>query len=161
MAKQLGVKQIEMYVGMISKEYQPLLDEVAYLEQQEQQAVRATAMRNVGLYTVLEEVKKCEAKLELLHQEQKRLTGQHHQWWEKGEATETSPLGAEIRRLSRISPTVGEQVRCAKEQAIKNIKLCGITEDVKDIFTRNEEIIANLTKTVAKLPKPKAAKSLK
>jgi len=154
MAK-LGITMIEMYVKMVRDEFAPLVSEIEMHESNLRDEVEIKVKKKLGVLKLYEEKAALTYRLGEINAKLDKYE-RHAHVDGYGRMTIIDRMVKDHMRMH--SNGVSNTINTARDGAIKEIRLSGISGDIKKVFDSIPDIIAKLTKA---LPVPKKVKQLK
>lgn len=150
MGKQLGIQMIEMYVGMIRDEFQPLMAELNVREMAIKEQIEVRVKRKFGIYDLMMERE--HLKLQLAEIDSKLSSWEKNQYIEGKFTTKIDyAVGVEMGKLRN---GLGKQIQEVKSEAIKSIRLMGTSNEVVNIFKDISKRVADMSVQLRALPAP-------
>ena len=150
MGKQLGIQMIDMYVGMIRDEFEPLMAELNVREMAIREQVEEQVKRKFGIYDLMMERE--HMKLQLAEIDSK-LSSWENRTHIEGKFTTKIDYAVEAEMEKRRNG-LGKLIEKAKSDAIKSIRLMGTTNEVVGIFKDISKQVADMGVQLRTLPAP-------
>lgn len=147
MAKALTWSMINMYTGMIDKEFQPIISALEQRNHTLERNMEIEVKKDLGIYEMFMEQEAVELRREELKSALKKFTEQRHH-----DGRYESRIDQEVRKRLRSLNTTLKDAEEAKEAVIKKVKLMAAGDDVKGLFDELGGEIKKLTTLVASLP---------
>lgn len=157
MGKGLSMGMIQMYIGLIEDEYEPLINMLQAKTEAVKPDIEKQVKVDMGIYDLLMEKTAVETRLSEIKKKLSDLVGSYYDT--------TSCVQSEInKRLLDMNMPL-KQAMASKEAALKKIKLMGAGDDVKQIFETLASEVALMAKEfenvqLIEAPKTKRMKRL-
>ena len=150
MGKQLGIQMIDMYVGMLRDEFQPLMAELNVREMAIKEQVEEQVKKDFGIYDLMMERE--HLKLQLAEIES-RLSSWEGRTYIAGKYTTKIEYAVEAE-MEKLRNGLGKQIQAAQSEAIKSIRLMGTSNEVVNIFKEIGKQVADMGVQLRALPAP-------
>ena len=153
MAKELGIQKIEMFEKMVRTEFDPVLTTLRSRTYRIRAAIEKRVKADLGYYELIAKIKAKELELTELNAEVRNLEVEPgYSGYHSGGYRANSPIGIEVtKRLTQLDGTA-DRVEKLQAAAIKRLRLCGVAEDVSNLFSNIEESLLAVAKDIKKLP---------
>ena len=155
--KQISMTQLKMYEEMIRTDFAPVLGAIKTHEQVAREIAKFEVQKEHGILDLKMKLKELELARDEVKERIQTFTERKHQGDGKYESDMEQLVDA--RMAENINGPVGE-VRATYDLMIRRIRLAGVTGDVASIFEGLPETVANLSRQVARLPKPRKSKAM-
>ncbi len=150
MGKQLGIQMIEMYVGMIRDEFQPLMAELNVREMAIKEQIEARVKKDFGIYDMMMEREALKLQLAEIDN---RLSSWEKRTYMYGKYTTKIDYAVEAE-MEKLRNGLGKQIQEVKSEAIKSVRLIGTSDEVVNIFKDISKQVADMSGQLQALPAP-------
>jgi len=152
MAKALGMKAIEMYEGMIMKDFGPLISILGARTAGIDEAVRQQVKKDLGVYDLLAEKAALEERIKEINTETKAIMEKNYHYDENGKLSGICKLDVEVnKRLEAMNKEL-TTAKAARDGMIRRVRLSGITADIQAVFEGSAKVIEQLAEEAKNLP---------
>lgn len=144
---QIGIGMIEMYVDLITKDFEPILVELAAYESRLKEQVIEEVRRDMGIADLILQRAELRATLEELDTKIARVEGNKYD--------SNNPLDSEVKsRLSKRLNGTSKEVHEVINNLIRRVKLAGVSTEMKNVFEQIPKVLEELKTKVKSLPAP-------
>ena len=145
---QLGIKMIEMYCKMIEGEFIPLEAKIeGRITESIKDEVEKQVKMDFGIYEMYMQKEALNLQINEIDKKLRKYENREYQ-----DGYRDSLIEREVRkRVNKLNEPLAK-IEEAKERIIKQVKLTGVSTDIKDIFDRIGNEIASLKDTYGSLP---------
>lgn len=155
MGKGLSLGMIEMYIELVKKEYEPLINMLKAKSEAMKSHIEIQVKKDFGIYDLLAEYEAIEIRREEIKD---KLADFNNNYWSNSKNLCKVDREVERRLREMFTPLVEAEI--AQENALKKIKLMGAGDDVKKIFENLTEEIKLMSESYKILPEFQEQKQL-
>ena len=146
----LSIGMINMYIDLVNEMFAPLLTEIKVFEQAASEKASILAKKDAGIYDIMMEKETLIMRMREIDDEimkwQRRYRDKSGEW-----TTDLEILTENHLRKVRV-PQV-QAIKDARDEAIRSIKLSGLSGEIKMVFDKLPETVKKLSMSIKKLPK--------
>lgn len=148
MGKMLGIKSVEMYVGMIKDDFDPLINSLVARGAGIEEEVEKQVKIDFGVYKFYQE----KAALELRLREINTKLGEFETKTYSEDKRYESKIDREKRkRVDELNGPLLESTK-VRDDLIRQVKLSGVGDDLKNVFEGLSIVVAELNEKFGDLP---------
>ncbi len=134
-SKEIGVQKIQMYCGMIEDRFKALESASRLVHEAMKTQIEKQVKIDLGVYEMIAERDACKERLDELDKQLKKYEGNYNN---------NGLINQEVeRRIQTASPL--RKLQNKRKRMTDELKLCGVMEEVRSIFTSADELVAKLT----------------
>jgi len=147
MGKTIGVQMIQMYEKMVQDDFGPLMSKLEARTEGIKDQVEIQVKKDMGVYGLYEEQAALNLRLKEIGE---KISGVEKKRYVNG--VYVSKIGEEVgRRLAILNAPLNE-VRSAAGSMVRQIRLSGVGQDIKNVFEAMPDLLEEFTEKFGSLP---------